>query len=60
MDMEQLRNAENKIKERSCPICLHAWNDPTVLDNCQHIFCFECIIEWTRFYNGNLNSKFSF
>ncbi|KAL3104160.1 hypothetical protein niasHS_002187 [Heterodera schachtii] len=32
----------------SCPICLHVWNDPTVLDNCQHIFCFECITEWTR------------
>ncbi|KAL7070076.1 hypothetical protein ACQ4LE_010852 [Meloidogyne hapla] len=35
-------------KERVCPICLHHWNDPTVLDNCNHIFCFDCIIEWTR------------
>uniref|UniRef100_A0A183CEG7 Large ribosomal subunit protein uL18m n=1 Tax=Globodera pallida TaxID=36090 RepID=A0A183CEG7_GLOPA len=40
--------AEPPNKRMTCPICLHVWNDPTVLDNCPHIFCFECILEWTR------------
>ncbi|KAF7638827.1 RING-type domain-containing protein [Meloidogyne graminicola] len=35
-------------REKVCPICLHHWNDPTVLDNCNHIFCFDCIVEWTK------------
>nr|CAD2173661.1 unnamed protein product [Meloidogyne enterolobii] len=41
-------STQDLSKERVCPICLHHWNDPTVLDNCNHIFCFDCIIEWTR------------
>lgn len=26
-----------------CPICLEIFKRPTVLSNCGHIFCFECL-----------------
>lgn len=39
---------KNVMDKQACPICLHHCVDPTILDNCKHIFCFECITEWTR------------
>jgi len=53
-------STQDLSKERVCPICLHHWNDPTVLDNCNHIFCFDCIIEWTRYFFLQFYSKILF
>ena len=33
--------------ENSCSICLHGMEDRTVIPNCSHEFCFECLVVWT-------------
>ena len=30
-----------------CSICLQPYIDRTVIPNCSHEFCFECIMLWT-------------
>ncbi|XP_067928351.1 E3 ubiquitin-protein ligase Topors-like [Watersipora subatra] len=35
----------------TCPICLdefHATTDRAYSNNCYHIFCFECLLEWSK------------
>lgn len=31
-----------------CSICLTFMEDPTILSNCFHTFCYVCIIEWLK------------
>lgn len=33
-----------------CYICLSPFREQTVasLDNCQHVFCLECILQWSQ------------
>jgi hypothetical protein len=33
-----------------CPICLQGLQDPTSFEHCPHTFCFDCIVEWIRFF----------
>lgn len=32
--------------EDNCSICLHRVEDRTVIPNCSHEFCFECLLVW--------------
>ncbi|KAF8345142.1 hypothetical protein F5887DRAFT_968262 [Amanita rubescens] len=34
--------------EIHCSICLQVINDQTVIPNCSHEFCFECLLIWTK------------
>ncbi|KAF9979348.1 hypothetical protein BGZ73_000042 [Actinomortierella ambigua] len=29
-----------------CVICLHEWEDKSILEICQHAFCFKCLFQW--------------
>lgn len=33
-----------------CPICLNSFNSQPVAtpENCEHYFCLDCILEWTK------------
>lgn len=30
-----------------CSICLQLYNDRTVIPDCSHEFCYDCIVTWT-------------
>ncbi|KAK2462172.1 hypothetical protein APHAL10511_005804 [Amanita phalloides] len=34
--------------ENHCSICLQEFDDQTVIPNCSHEFCFECLLIWTH------------
>ena len=41
------QNEENEESdEDNCSICLHRVEDRTVIPNCSHEFCFECLLVW--------------
>uniref|UniRef100_A0A8C8DF33 PHD and RING finger domain-containing protein 1 n=1 Tax=Oryzias sinensis TaxID=183150 RepID=A0A8C8DF33_9TELE len=37
-----------------CPICLNTFSEQPVAtpENCEHYFCFDCILEWTKNANS--------
>nr|XP_057940886.1 PHD and RING finger domain-containing protein 1-like isoform X2 [Doryrhamphus excisus] len=37
----------------SCPVCLNPLVDDTAasVDNCQHVFCLQCILQWSKTAN---------
>ncbi|TFK22516.1 hypothetical protein FA15DRAFT_671405 [Coprinopsis marcescibilis] len=37
----------NEELEDNCSICLHQLDDRTVIPQCSHEFCFECLLVWT-------------
>ncbi|KAJ3506792.1 hypothetical protein NMY22_g17134 [Coprinellus aureogranulatus] len=39
-------------EEDNCSICLHHVDDRTVIPNCSHDFCFECLLVWTGAWNS--------
>ena len=47
-------NAENGLDEEldgdHCSICLQLLLDRTVIPECSHEFCFECIVTWTGMF----------
>ncbi|KAH8827760.1 hypothetical protein DL96DRAFT_1600205 [Flagelloscypha sp. PMI_526] len=40
--------AEEEEEEDNCSICLHPYNDRTLIPTCSHEFCFECILVWSE------------
>ena len=40
----------NQLLEE-CPICLCKKKRPIIIYNCQHIFCYKCIKQWTKINN---------
>ena len=47
--------AENSKKSEKCNICLEAINrgdQVTRLDNCNHIYHYDCIMQWVRVKNS--------
>ncbi|XP_055011501.1 PHD and RING finger domain-containing protein 1 isoform X2 [Boleophthalmus pectinirostris] len=49
-------NAEVSSDEEAekCPICLHSFNRQPVAtpENCEHYFCLDCILEWSKNANS--------
>lgn len=47
-DVERVEvdDALTNEEEDSCSICLHQLEDRTVIPNCSHEFCFECLVVW--------------
>jgi hypothetical protein len=41
-------DSDDHSSDGSCPICLDALDDATLLDPCFHRFCFACAIAWLR------------
>lgn len=39
---------EDDTEKQLCIICLSDLQDKTVLPQCLHLFCFECILRWTE------------
>ncbi|KAM6937876.1 uncharacterized protein phrf1 [Xenentodon cancila] len=50
-DVPEISSDEDTEK---CPICLNSFNSQPVAtpENCEHYFCFDCILEWAK----NVNS----
>ncbi|CAL8245437.1 unnamed protein product [Lota lota] len=46
----------------TCPVCLSPFSGLTVatLENCQHAFCLECILEWSKIANSCPVDRISF
>uniref|UniRef100_A0AAZ1X8F5 RING-type domain-containing protein n=1 Tax=Oreochromis aureus TaxID=47969 RepID=A0AAZ1X8F5_OREAU len=42
-----------------CPICLNSLNSQPVAtpENCEHYFCFDCILEWAKVEKTKQNKK---
>ena len=47
MPTSTTQDATNDAEPDACSICLHAFNDRTIIPTCAHEFCFDCILEWT-------------
>uniref|UniRef100_A0A3B3ZQJ4 PHD and ring finger domains 1 n=1 Tax=Periophthalmus magnuspinnatus TaxID=409849 RepID=A0A3B3ZQJ4_9GOBI len=49
-------DAEGSSDEEAekCPICLHSFNRQPVAtpENCEHYFCLDCILEWSKNANS--------
>ncbi|KAF2071287.1 hypothetical protein CYY_007394 [Polysphondylium violaceum] len=39
---------EIAVDSSNCSICLSPINDPTTIQECNHLFCFECIDSWSK------------
>jgi superfamily II DNA or RNA helicase len=42
--LDSITNRIKSFKEESCPICLDELSNPVILQCCNHIFCFQCIM----------------
>lgn len=40
-----------------CPICLNSFSSQPVAtpENCEHYFCFDCILEWAKVRDYNVH-----
>jgi hypothetical protein len=49
MNMQQLREISKEKAQKTCAICLDIVQETnlTRLDGCVHIYCFDCIENWT-------------
>lgn len=43
-------NPEEVIKTK-CTICIESAVKPSRPDSCQHVFCLECLVEWSNVTN---------
>ena len=43
---------ETTPPEVQCCICLDAVNTPTLMSDCEHVFCWVCIDQWTKQANN--------
>ncbi|XP_023205530.1 PHD and RING finger domain-containing protein 1 [Xiphophorus maculatus] len=50
-DFAEMSSDEDREK---CPICLNSFSSQPVAtpENCEHYFCFDCILEWTKNANS--------
>ncbi|KAK5618972.1 hypothetical protein CRENBAI_006053 [Crenichthys baileyi] len=50
-DFAEMSSDEDREK---CPICLNSFTSQPVAtpENCEHYFCFDCILEWTKNANS--------
>uniref|UniRef100_A0A1A8DL54 PHD and ring finger domains 1 n=1 Tax=Nothobranchius kadleci TaxID=1051664 RepID=A0A1A8DL54_NOTKA len=50
-DVEGMSSDEDSER---CPICLNSFNSQPVAtpENCEHYFCFDCILEWAKNANS--------
>jgi len=46
-DSSDEANLEGDADGEHCSICLQPYINRTVIPNCSHEFCFECIMMWT-------------
>lgn len=49
-------NEDVSEDENHCSICLQVIDDQTVIPNCSHEFCFECLLIWTSEYSSPTQS----
>ncbi|KAG0238327.1 hypothetical protein BGW42_005560 [Actinomortierella wolfii] len=45
-DDRRSMNQETEDSTEHCVICLQPWEDKSVLETCQHAFCFKCLYQW--------------
>ena len=48
---EERRKLVREKAQDSCPICLDPLKYPFLLTNCNHLFCHECLGQWSRLSN---------
>eukprot|EP00727_Mastigamoeba_balamuthi_P006566 m51a1_g253 hypothetical protein (264) ;mRNA; r:198743-199646 len=41
-------DVSRKLRAVRCPICLSPAEDPSLLDQCFHVYCFTCALMWSR------------
>ena len=46
-DIKRFRDCDVK-EEFVCPICCDILEDPILLEDCEHVFCRQCIEQWLR------------
>ncbi|TEB19918.1 hypothetical protein FA13DRAFT_1743749 [Coprinellus micaceus] len=45
-EVDSPKETKEESDDDSCSICLHRVEDRTVIPNCSHEFCFECLLVW--------------
>lgn len=49
-DEDELEDMD-EMDDDHCSICLQLFTNRSILIDCAHEFCFECIIKWTGMYS---------
>lgn len=56
---EQDGELEDEMDDDHCSICLQLFTDRSILIDCAHEFCFECIVKWTGIYSSTRSVTFN-
>ena len=49
--LQQEKNEEEEEGKNECIICMENMKEEATLDTCRHVFCYDCIVKWSKTEN---------